>query len=603
MVSMADGDSRAERSRGEAALIRLVMRPRLALILAVVGMCLASPSLFTGFHLDDYVGRYVYSNLEGARELDRIYVGGYGLANGNAADAHWQIEQGYAPWWIDPHLVIRMFRPISLATHWFDIHVMPTLPFLMHAENLLWFAALILASTRMYRGVLGPLVGGFAALLFAIDHTHAFVVGYVPNRHALIAAVFGALCLDRHFRSRDHANRREGVLAVVFYLLALLSSEAALAIAFYLFAYALVVERGSLVRRALGLAPYFVVTVVWRAVYTLAGYGAHGSGLYIDPAREPLRFLHAFAERGPILVLGQFFVPPAEVYVLVRPAWAHLMLIGAFVFLVALAVALVPLLARKRMARFWALAFFLALVPAASAFPHNRQLLFASFAAMALIAELWNFYAIELKGKRLSPLLQGSGVISAVLLFGHLILSPLAFPFVACSIAYASPMETAIADVGDDVVGRDAVFVTAPDYFAVKLVQLSRRVEHQGLPRRWRALSFGPQTVIVERPDDRTLVLDYQGGILSTAFLELYRDRRLRMDPGYEVKLEGLDIRVLEVTPDGRASRVQFAFDQPLDSPQFRFYFWENGGFSRYTPPPIGGRSVLPGAELKLGFK
>ncbi|HEX4477397.1 MAG TPA: hypothetical protein VH142_20040, partial [Polyangiaceae bacterium] len=149
---MADGDSRAERSRGEAALIRLVMRPRLALILAVVGMCLASPSLFTGFHLDDYVGRYVYSNLEGARELDRIYVGGYGLANGNAADAHWQIEQGYAPWWIDPHLVIRMFRPISLATHWFDIHVMPTLPFLMHAENLLWFAALILASTRMYRG-------------------------------------------------------------------------------------------------------------------------------------------------------------------------------------------------------------------------------------------------------------------------------------------------------------------------------------------------------------------------------------------------------------------------------------------------------------------
>jgi hypothetical protein len=50
---------------------------------------------------------------------------------------------------------------------------------------------------------MAPAVAGAAALLFALDHTHGFAVGYIMNRHALIATVLGALTLANHFRSRS----------------------------------------------------------------------------------------------------------------------------------------------------------------------------------------------------------------------------------------------------------------------------------------------------------------------------------------------------------------------------------------------------------------
>jgi hypothetical protein len=147
------------------------------------------------------------------------------------------------------------------------------------------------------------------------------------------------------------------------------------------------------------------------------------------------------------------------------------------------------------------------------------------------------------------------------------------------------------------------VFLTAPDYFSVKLIQLYRRVEKHPLPKHWRVLSFGPQPVTVRRQDERTLVIDYQGGILGTPFLELYRDRRLKMAPGDQVKLEGLVIEVVAVTADGRASQAKFTFDEPLGSDAFRFYYWVDETFKPFTLPAVGATQELPGAKMTWGFK
>jgi hypothetical protein len=171
------------------------------------------------------------------------------------------------------------------------------------------------------------------------------------------------------------------------------------------------------------------------------------------------------------------------------------------------------------------------------------------------------------------------------------------------SLAFSSPLHRAIDDVKDDVGGRDAVFVTAPEYFAVRLVQLSRRVEGQPLPRRWRALSFGPETVVVHRLDETTLRLDYEGGILTDPLLGLYRDGRLPMAPGERVVLDGLTVEVRSVTTDGRVDRADFRFDQNVDGDGFRFFYWKDGGFAPFEPPPVGGSSTLPRAELKWGLR
>ena len=586
----------------ESRLIRFLGKKRLGAWLALVAVVLSSPCLFIGFFLDDYIGRYVWSDLPGAHAWNRIIEGGYAIANGNPADNHWQVELGFAPWWIYDHLLVRLYRPIALATHLLDAKLWLHSAFMMHAHSLLWLALMVLAATRMYRAALGPMVGGFAALLFAVDHTHGFVVGYIANRHALVAGTLCMLSLELHIRSRTKSDRPASLIAPIAYLLALLASEASLAMAGYLFAYALFVETGPLIRRALSFAPYFLITVVWRGLYNLTGHGARGSGLYLDPGRDPAHFLVAMMERGPVLLLGQFFIPPAEAASLGGGAYVKPLLVFAAFFSVALLVAFAPLLARSRTARFWALGLLVSLVPASSTWPHNRQLLFTSFGAMGLVAELWDMF-VNLRGQKLPLNVRAAGAIGAVLLLGRLVISPVATPIAVCSIMLTTPLHHAITSVGDAIGGRDAVFVTAPDYFAVKLVQLSRRVEEQPIARRFRALSFGPEPVTVERTSDRSLRLHYEGGILTHQFMELYRARDIPMPAGTRVELAGLSIEVAHTTADGRPDVADFTFDRALEDPSFRFYYWTDGGFAAFVPPRSGASEKLPAAVMRYGLR
>ncbi len=599
----SEDDSAAIGATGsEAALIRLMRLPRLGVWLALIGVVLTAPSLFIGFHLDDYVGRYIYSDLAGAKKLYHVYVGGYGIATGIPAETHWQIEQGYAPWWTYPKLLIRLWRPLSLSTHLLDGKLWLHSAFMMHAQNVFWFALMILAATRLYRGIMGRTVGGLASILYAFDHTHGFPVGFICNRHALITAMFGSLALDQYCRGATGNVRMARWLGPFVYACALLSGEAGTSVLIYVAAYALFVEETSLSKRARAVLPYFLVTVLWRAVYTRMGYGASGSGLYIDPGREPLHFLSALLVRGPILLVGELFVPPSEAYMLSSPGVAAALLVFAVVFVLALSVALFPILKRSRVARFWCCGMVLSVVPASTTHPNNRLLFFCSLGAMGLLASLWELYAIVLRDLAVRGVAWFSRAMSALLVFVHLVVSPLALPVVACSLLFTLPIKRAFADVGPDVEGRDAIFVTAPDYYSVKLMPMQRRVEGLPLPRRWRVLSFGPEDILVRRTDSRTLVLDYDGGILSSPLMELYRDRRIPMAPGDTVTLKGLKIEVLEVTPQHLASEVRFAFDTSLDSPSFRFYYWAKNHFHPFTPPAIGASQRLPGARIDLGL-
>ena len=589
-------------SRFDRLLARVVVQPRLGPWLALAACLLSASCLGLGFYLDDFVGRYIYSDLPGAARLFDLYAGGYGLANGDPADTHWQIEHGWAPWWTYDELLIRLFRPLGVVTHWLDFQLWPDQPWAMRLHSLLWLALLVLAVTRMYRAALGGVVGGLAALLFAFDHTHGFVVGHISNRHSLITAVLAATCLSTHLRARASSAPVQQLWAYGLYAAALASGESAVAIAGYLCAHALCVERTPLARRLLLIAPYLAITVVWRALYTQAGYGATGSGLYIDPARDPLVYLLALVERAPVLLLGQFLGPPAEFYAVWHATWAHAMWLFACVVCVCLAAALWPLVRRDRVALFWLLGALASLVPAASTYPHNRQLLFTSFGAMGLLAQLWHLHVVELSNRATNRLLRFSQVIGGTVFLTHALISPLALPVATCSIAVTAPLQAARASLDADSAGRDVVFVNAPDYFAVKLVQLSQLIAGATMPRRIRALSFGPEHITVQRTAANALELDFAEGILSTPFIELYRDRRIAMREHEQIALEGLLIEVLALTTDQRARRARFTFDAPLEDKQFLFYIWKAGRFERYLPPALGQRQALAPAELELRF-
>ena len=583
-------------------LARFLAQPRLALTLALIAIGLSSTALLLDFYLDDYIGRYIYSELEGATRLFDNYSGGFGLAVGDPVENRWQMEAGWAPWWHYDQLRLALFRPLGVLVHALDFRLYRDNAFLMHAHNLLWLGALILAVTFMYRVALGPLIGGAAALLFAFDHTHGYAVGHICNRHALIGTLFGSLSLAFYVRHRCAPSRRDAVLGVTFYLFGLLTSESTVSIAAYIIGYALLVEQGAWSRRLLGAMPYVTLTLVWRALYTRAGFGAFGSGVYIDMGREPLQFARAFLERGPVLWLGQFLSPPAETYIVLPEASRLRMLILSLLVLVLSIWALLPLLRRDRMARFWCLGMLGSLVPAAATFPHNRQLIFVSLGAMGLLAQLFHYYAAVAPtphgiGARLS---RGFGML---LIGFHLVVSPFWLPLTTASVALTAPMHRGAASVGDDAAGRELVFVTAPEFFSVRIVQLMKRLDGKPLPRLFRAISCEPEPIRVMRTGLRTLEVHYERGLLSKPMTDdLHRDARLAMPPGTQVKLTGFDVEVLHTTPDGRPDDVRFTFDVPLEDPDLVFYRWDEDKFVRFTPPAIGQQVALPGASAPLGL-
>jgi hypothetical protein len=138
-----------------------------------------------------------------------------------------------------------------------------------------------------------------------------------------------------------------------------------------------------------------------------------------------------------------------------------------------------------------------------------------------------------------------------------------------------------------------------------------RRVDGEPLPASFRALSFGPQAVSVLRRDARTLELTFEGGLIGTPFMELYRSRHLPMQVGDRVALDGLAIEVLEVTQDerhidrsktpGRPLRASFQFAADLDTDRYAFYAWQAGRFAPFALPAVGRTEKLPGASLQWG--
>lgn len=586
--------------RPRTALDRALEHPRLGWHLAAVAILFTTPTLFLGFHLDDFVGRYIYSDLPDARKLYEIMSAGFGVTDGNPEHNHWLIEQGYAPWWTYPRLLIAMFRPVSLLAHWVDFRYLRDQAMLMHAENLFWFGVLVLSGTRFYRGILGPLVGGLAAFLYAFDHVHGFAIGFIANRNALITVALGFLALDLHHRARVAGRFVRLFPAAACYALSLLAGEMSLAALGYLVAHALFLDGGGRKERLFAMTPYLAVTVIWRGAYDALGYGAKFCGLYVDPGRDPAHFVRVLLERGPVLLLGELFAPPADLYSL-KPEWAPWLVTGAALFVVGLGLTLVPLLRRSRSARLWTAGMLFSVVPATTTHPSNRLLFYVGIGAMGLLAELWQLYAVTLVDAKLGGLEPFSRRFGSILVAVHLFVSPVILPFTSASIALASPIRRAFEDVGNDVGGQDLVFVTAPDYYSVRLMAMERRVRGEPLPRRWRVLAYGPQSVVVRRESDRTLVLDYDGGILSTPLMELFRDRRLTMAPGETIRLEGLTIRVRTVTEDGRAQRVAFEFDEALDLPRFRFLYWEKDRFVPFAVPAVGEEMTAEAA--RVGFK
>jgi hypothetical protein len=582
----------------------------------VLGVTLTLPSLCVGLQSDDYFIRSVVTaqgTVEPELALGRLEA--YTFLDGDETRNHALVESGWMPWWTDTQCSAAMWRPLSALTFVVDYALWPNHPALMHAHSLLWFAALIGVAAVFYRQVLGSIPIGWcaalAAVLFAIDDTHATPASWLANRNALIAGMFGIGTLLAHHAWRSRSWSAGVVCGPILLLLAVLGKEEAVAVGGYLVAYVLFMDRSSLWRRWLAVMPYAGVGVVWLALYKAGEFGAYASGGYVDPVSEPLRFLQHAGHNGPLLLMAQWIGLPSDINGLLSATLAAGHWILAVVVLVGLVYLLRPVLHQHPVARFFAVGMVAALLPVSSGWVADRLLLFVGFGAMPLLA-LW-LVGTHVPAAGFSSALYDSRLIRIMrplLMTVHVVLAPLMLGVGSFSMRIAGdmmdqlydtlPAEAALED-------QTLVLVNSPSCL-YDLNWIHKRI-HRGQPLPQRSLNLSPSCTRadIERLDAFTIAVRPAGGYFrprgwcpeppiplvawghaARQLDTLVRARHRPMQLGDIVEREDVHIAITQLTRDGRPAEATFRFTQPLNSPALRWVELTDTGYRPFELPAVG---------------
>lgn len=599
-------DTQPSRSLSLAWLFRRLGSRHATWLIIGVGLLLTSTSLTLGLTGDDHLHALMLRDQPGIEGLPHRALDLFAFAKGKPAETHGLVQEGLFPWWTNPQVVIAFFRPLSSATHWLDHELWPNKPVLMHLHSMVWLLLLLLAAARVYKRFFASAwLAGLALLLYAVDDARAAPVAWIANRNAMVAAVPPLLALLAHDRARREGHRLSLLLAPLWLAVGLLAGEAAVQMVGYLIAYAVYIDTGSRKQRLWSLAPYLALVVAWRALYVVLGYGAHGSGLYLDPAAHPLAFAASLVTRLPVLLLAEFALPWSEFWDIapVLAPWGQpAMLVLAALVLSVLTVLVRPLWRRDPSVRFWALGTLLATVPACAAVPNDRLLTATGIGGAALLARFLgslvdSSYAGSYAQQSRAVHLFGEG-----LLFIHLVFSPFALPFRTKAV---DGLELLVARADrsipstPDIAQREVVVLNPPVdpvavYFAVY-----RQVHGIPRPKYFRWLSTGVSELTVQRRDEHTLRLRPTGGFLSNSAQWMLRDPKVPSHVGETVELSDATFVVTALTADGRPAEVDVRFRDPLESPHLKWMQWGVHEYVDFRPPPIGETVVIPRVDLQ----
>jgi len=578
------------------------MRGTVALI--ALACVLMLPSLNVGFAVDDHVQRLRVR----ADTPPESQIAGFGYAPldlftfapaDDALRAAMQ-DEGVFAWWAGNDVQLSFWRPLSVLTHLLDHRAWPESPALMYLHSIAWFALLLVVLATLYRRLHAPGLALVALAIFALDDAHGPTVGFISNRNAVVAAALSMLVLVIHDRWRRDRWRPGAVLGPFALAAALLAGEASVAAVGYLVAYALFLERGRAAERARSISAYLIVAVGWFAIYQALGYGAHGSGVYLDPGSETAAFLAGVAQRLPPLFLGQVAAPPSDFW-LMYPATLALGL-----WCVAIAVMLFglwllwPHLKADRALRFWALGSLLAAVPVCASFPSDRLLMLVGVGVAPLLATLIRRAGAQPAENHeqdiRAPHRRGARPVAFLLIAIHLVIAPMLLPIRVRSmdtVQRSMALFDRVVPSTPDIARQEVIVVTSPSDGLVCYLPLIRASERRARPARMRLLASGAAEVSVTRVDERTVSVRPGAGFVSSTAEQMLRSPDDAFSVGDTVALTGMTATVTEVEQD-RALEATFSFAEPIDSDRYLWITWNASRFERFDLPAVGETVTLP---------
>lgn len=567
---------------------------------AGLAILLTLPSLKAGWLVDDYHHKLLMSDYDGVIKFLESPLDMFNFLDGDPEHARPRIDYGILPWWTYDKIKGAFLKPLASITHWLDYVLWPEKPLLMHAQSIVLYGILAMAVAFLYRRFATVFwAAGLAAILYVVDDARGTTVGWLANRNAILAAIFGILTVIVYDKWRREGWRAGMILGPVLLVLSLLSAEAGIATCAYLGAYVLCIDKDRFARRFTALIPYAAVVIVWRVLWIYLGYGVAHIGCYTDPLREPLHYITMIIKNGPLLLQGAVAMPPADVSLIISSDMWKMVWRGAIIFLVLSALLLIPLFKQNRAARFWAVGMLLSVLPICAAFPSDRLLSFVSIGAMGLIAEFIAFVFTKAHGLRRQLFWRvPATLLATLLLFIHLVISP---PMLILRVARPMGPKGFIDNLqyvpfDESIEGQDLVVVNPPSTFLAMTCLPAWASEGKPLPRHMRILAssqFHP--VEVNRIDERTITVRPRGGYLVTVLDRLFRDDQDPFSVGEKITLTGMTVEVTELTDEGRPAEAAFTFSVDLEDASLRWLQYQRGRYVPFHPPAVGQSVELPG--------
>jgi hypothetical protein len=556
--------------------------------LIVVGaLLLTCRSLGAGWELDDLVHREYL--LTGSKSIWDMF----GFLKADPQITAGLMAEGKLPWWTLPELRVNFFRPLASLSHGLDYALWPDSAASMHAHSLVWFAACVAVAARLYRRFIDqPLIAGMAAVLFAYDDAHAIPVLWLANRNVLIAFFFGGMALLCHDRWRRNAWRPGSWLAPLCLALSLCGAEAGVATAGYLTAYALFIDRASWSSRVRSLIPALVVGLVWKVMYSSMGCGSWGSGFYTDPGSEPFRFAACVAERGPVLLMMQFFLPMSVDPLMALFGPSERWIIAGWVSVAVIGLIIASMIRSDRTARFWSLGMMLAIIPVCATIPMSRLLFFAGLGAFGVVAS-WVGAVGRMSPGPIRTVCRG---VLGTLLLIHAGAAPVGLWLHTKELVPADSRAKIFVEIEAQQNSTSQILfvLNSPSVFHGQ----HRAIQMADASETLRFVAPSWCDVEVERRDDTTFVVRPEGGFLRRPMDALFRGAHHRMPNGHRVELPESVIEVTALTPDGRPAEIVVRCDRSLDHPDFVWVAWREGEYRLIDAPRV--HEVLQLAEPTL---
>ncbi len=584
-----------------------------------VGSSVLAPTLELGLVSDDYMAVAV---TRGEFAAPRHPLDAFNFAIGTASDTLAIKRLGSLPWWSPDDFRVAFLRPLSSALWHVDRALFGADLVAYHAHSIAVWMLLVVGASAFHRRWLPLPTALVATAIFALDQSQHAPVLWLCNRGALYAVLIGMCGLWAHLRWRQSGRTRFASLSALAATVGVLFGEWVLPMFAYVAAYELCRRERPWLQRGLGTWPTALPALVFLVVRAVLGYGAYGSGIYVDPLATPGRFLALLFTRIPVFAADLLANLPSEWWdrgspwrdrilrldAIPPPLWNALpswhafhcalgvLALVAFGRLLLLTLRELPRVQRET-ATWLALGALLSLVPVAGSFPSTRLTLAAMFGLAGVLALVLRYLVGRLLASAPGPLGRFLALWTLVIALGYAqLIAPLRTSMAADVAGLSSARAWVLSAELDDarVAGQRVMMLASSEFITTYFWAYTWHYHGRPMPRSYYPISTSATAHDIERPEPNVLIVRPLGArLLESPGEQMFRAPELTWLQGQRVVMPGMEVRI-EDTRDGYPTAIRLTFDVPLEDPSLVFLTSTTKGFRRAELPAVGQLLRLP---------